>query len=201
MSLSAINTINQYKLSPVFAKTKQAEKTTSKTDENPISRKGETVNLVKATFLGGLVLAGKLLWELMYDGDFEFERIAKKAGEIVDKNKKEANQNKRALYKLGAFVALMAAGFTGFALLYTAFKAPKIVYQSKINTYTKSQEMDVYTKSNEAERELYNELAEKAKDATPEEKEALKEQYLKMKMAKNQVPDFVKQKKTKQNKA
>ena len=38
-------------------------------------------------------------------------------------------------------------------------------------------------------------VAEKAENSTPEEKEALKEQYLKMKMAKNQVPDFVKQKK------
>ena len=197
MFISAVNINNHYQYCPKFKAKKSEENHIKQTDENPISRKGEMVNLVKATFLGGLALAGRCFWEIIINGDFEFERVAKKAGELVDKNKKEASENKRALYKLGAFVALMAAGFTGFALLYTAFKAPKIVYESKVNTYTKSQEMDVYTKSNNAERELYTQLAEKAKDSSPEEKEALKEQYLKMQMAKNQVPDFVQQKRNK----
>lgn len=51
--------------------------------------------------------------------------------------------------------------------------------------------MDVYTKSNEAEKELYTQLDEKAQSSSPEEKEQLKEQYLKLKNAKNQTPDFV----------
>ena len=55
--------------------------------------------------------------------------------------------------------------------------------------------MDVYTKANEAERELYTQLADKANGATAEEKANLKEQYAKMVVAKNQVPDFVKLKK------
>ena len=196
MSIIAINTINHYQYSPTFTQKKsKSTKKVEQADENPISRKGEIANLVKATFIGGLALAGKLFWELTWNGDFEFERIAKKAGELVDKNKKDASANKKMLYKLGAFVSLMAAAFAGFALLYTAYKAPKIAYESKVNTFTKSKEMDVYKKSNDAERELYAELAEKAKNASPEEKDALKEQYLKMRMAKNQVPDFVKQKK------
>lgn len=193
MSVSAINTINNYQYNPSFTQ-KKIEQPSQKNDENPISRKGEAANLVKATFLGGLALAGKLVWELVVDGDFEFENVAKKAGELVDKNKKDASKNKKFLYKLGAFVSLMAAGFTGFALLYTAYKAPKIAYESKVNTFTKSKEMDTYTKSNEAERELYTQLADKAKTSTKEEKEDLKEQYVKMTMAKNQVPSFVKQK-------
>ena len=199
MDISPINTINNYRYSPKFAQKKSNNKKIfEQADTNPISRKGEIANLVKATFLGGLVLAGKLFWELTWDGDFLFDNIAKTANEIVDKNKKEAAENKKFLYTLGAFVSLLAAAFAGFALLYTAYKAPKIAYESKINTYTKSQEMDVYTKSNNAEKELYAQIAEKAKDSTPEEKEALKEQYLKMQMAKNQVPDFVKQKNRKQ---
>ncbi len=198
MGVCAINTINNHQYNPNFAQKKSQDKKVEQADANPISRKGEIANLVKATFVGGLILAGKLFWELTWDGDFVFDDIAKKAGELVDKNKKEAAENKKFLYKLGAFVSLMAAAFAGFALLYTAYKAPKIAYQSKVNTFTKSQEMDVYTKSNDAERELYTQLAEKAKDASPEEKEALKEQYLKMRMAKNQVPDFVKQKKSHQ---
>ena len=188
MSSLTINTINNYQYSPKFRAKKTEDSKVNPADTNPISRKGEAANLVKATFLGGLALAARCFWELAWDGDFEFERIAKKAGELVDKNKK-------MLFKFGAFVSLMAAAFTGFALLYTAFKAPKIAYESKVNAFTKSQEMDVYTKSNDAERELYTQLAEKAKDSTPEEKEALKEQYLKMMNAKNQVPDFVKLKK------
>ena len=51
--------------------------------------------------------------------------------------------------------------------------------------------MDVYTKANNAEKEIYMQLDEKAKSSNPEEKEELKEQYLKRKNAKNQVPDFV----------
>ena len=193
MSSLAINTINNYQYSPMFRAKKSEEKQIKQADENPISRKGEAATLVKATFLGGLALAGRCLWELIIDGDFLIDDVAKKAKEIVDKNKKDASKNKKILYTFGAFAALMAAAFTGFALLYTAYKAPKIAYDSKVNTFTKSQEMDVYTKSNDAERELYTQLAEKAKDSTPEEKEALKEQYLKMMNAKNQVPDFVKQ--------
>ena len=195
MSSLAINTINNYQYSPMFRAKKTEEKQIKQADENPISRKGEAATLVKATFLGGLALAGRCLWELVIDGDFLIDDVAKKAKEIIDKNKKDASKNKKILYTFGAFAALMAATFTGFALLYTAYKAPKIAYDSKVNTFTKSQEMDVYTKSNDAERELYTQLAEKAKDSTPEEKEALKEQYLKMMNAKNQVPDFVKQKK------
>ena len=195
MTSLAINTINNYQYSPMFRAKKSEEKQVKQADENPISRKGEAANLVKATFIGGLALAGRCLWELVINGDFLIDDVAKKAKEIVDKNKKDASKNKKILYTIGAFASLMAATFTGFALLYTAYKAPKIAYESKVNAYTKSQEMDVYTKSNKAEKELYTQLAEKAKDSTPEEKEALKEQYLQMMNAKNQVPDFVKQKK------
>ena len=95
MSISAINTINNYQYNPSFAK-KKIEQPSQKNDENPISRKGEAANLVKATFLGGLALAGKLVWELVVDGDFEFENVAKKAGELVDKNKKDASKNDKS---------------------------------------------------------------------------------------------------------
>ena len=51
--------------------------------------------------------------------------------------------------------------------------------------------MDVYVKANDAEKELYTQLSDKAKNSTPEEKGTLKDQYMKLSMAKNQVPDFV----------
>ena len=76
--------------------------------------------------------------------------------------KKEV-KNKKILQTVGAFAGLVAAFFAGFALLYTAFNAPKIAYESKVNAFKKSQEMDVYIKSNEVEKELYTQLDEKAK--------------------------------------
>ena len=171
-------------------------------DDNPISRKGEAMKLVTATFLGGLALAGKLFLELVENGDFVADIFAEKANKAanagleIDKDKllKEAKsevKNKKVLHSIGAFAALVATFFAGFALLYTAFHAPKIAYESKVNTFKKSKEMDVYIKSNEAEKELYTQLDEKAKKSDSQEKAQLKEQYLKLKNAKNEVPDFV----------
>ncbi|MBQ7764221.1 hypothetical protein IJ384_02505 [bacterium] len=184
---------------------KQAKKVSS--DENPISRKGEAMKLVTATFLGGLALAGKLIFELADDGDFLLDIFAEKAkkmtndgAEKIDKEslinevKNEAKKeikNKKVLNTIGAFAALVATFFAGFALLYTAFHAPKIAYESKVNTFKKSKEMDVYIKSNEAERELYTQLDKKAKQSNSNDKKQLQEQYLKLKNAKNEVPDFV----------
>ena len=190
---------------PISFKNKTPQKTVKQvsTNDNPISRKGETMKLITATFLGGLALAGKLILELADDGDFLLEIFSKKAKKmaedgvkkidntaLMDEAKKEI-KNKKVLNTIGAFAALVATFFAGFALLYTAFHAPKIAYESKVNTFKKSKEMDVYIKSNEAEKELYTQLDEKAKKSNKEEKTQLKEQYLKLKNAKNEVPDFV----------
>ena len=176
------------------------------TDDNPISRRGETMKLITATFVGGLALAGKLLFELVDNGDFLVDTFADLAQKISNKDTKKEEidkiikdakdktkevKDKKVLKGVGIFASLVAIFFCGFALLYTAFHAPKISYESKVNAYKKGQEMDVYIKANEAEKELYTQLDEKAQYSSPEEKEALKEQYLKMKNAKNQVPDFV----------
>lgn len=163
-----------------------------KQNSNPISRKGEVANLTKATFIGGLALGARLLWEVLIEGDFLIEDVAKAANKLVDKNKQNLAKDKRSLLKVGAFFALLAAFVSGVAILKTLYEAPKIAYDSKVNTFKKSKEIDVYTKANEAEKSLYEELDNKAQDGNQEEKEALKEQYLKLKNAKNQVPDFVK---------
>ncbi len=184
-------------------KSQPKSQTQKATDENPISRKGETMKLITATFVGGLAVAGRLLFELADSGDLLVEIFADKAKkassdphklfnekELLNEAKKEV-KNKKVINSVGAFAGLVAAFFAGFALLYTAFHAPKIAYESKVNTFKKSKEMDVYIKSNEAERELYSQLDEKAKASNTEEKTQLKEQYLKLKNAKNEVPDFV----------
>ena len=177
-----------------------------KEDANPISRKGEVMKLVATTFVGGLVLAGKLIFELAENGDFILDTFARKAKNntngnanknsdaLLEEAKQEVKKevkNKKILQTVGAFAGLVAAFFAGFALLYTAFNAPKIAYESKVNAFKKSQEMDVYIKSNEVEKELYTQLDEKAKQADSQDKVQLEEQYLKLKNAKNEVPDFV----------
>ena len=160
-------------------------------DKNPVSRKGETMNLIKATFLAGAALGGRLLWEI-FDGDFVFETAGNTAKSLVDKNKKNVSSNKRILLYIGATAAVLAAVVSGFALLYTMLNAPKIAYNSKVNTFQKSKEMDVYIKANEAEKSIYTQMNEKAKSADSKEKDKLKGQYQQMRIAKNQVPDFIK---------
>jgi len=191
---------------PAFKKKKTADNPPAKLgDDNPISRKGEVMNLIKTTFIGGLGLGGYLLLELVEDGEFVLDSMFDYSKKLASDNKKEVERikqeirnkqkvakNNKILKTIGIFAALIAVGISGFALLYTAFHAPKIAYESKVNAFQKGKEMDVYIKANDAERELYEQLDEKAKNATPEEKEKLKEQYLKMRNAKNQVPDYVK---------
>ena len=169
----------------------QKENNQPEYDKNPVSRKGETMNLIKATFLAGAALGGRLLWEI-FDGDFVFETAGNTAKNLVDKNKKNVSSNKRMLLYIGATAAVLAAVVSGFALLYTMLNAPKIAYNSKVNTFKKSKEMDVYIKANEAEKSIYTQMNEKAKSADQDDKDKLKEQYQQMRIAKNQVPDFIK---------
>ena len=160
-------------------------------DKNPISRTGETMNLLKATFLGGMALGVRLLFEL-FDGEFVFETAGKKAKKIVEKSHAEKSASKQLLIWGGGTLGLILAGISGFALLYTALNAPKIAYNSKVNTFKKSNEMDVYIQANKAEKAIYDEMNKKAMTADEDEKQNLKENYEKMQLAKNRVPDFVK---------
>lgn len=51
---------------PIYFKQTNSNKSSvqTKKDENPISRKGEAMKLVAATFVGGLALAGRLILSL-----------------------------------------------------------------------------------------------------------------------------------------
>ena len=163
----------------------------SKQDQNPISKTGEKAKLTKAAFVAGLGLGAKLLFEFM-DDDFIVDTLGNKAGKIVDKQHKNVKGNKKFLLKLGAWAGLIMAFIGGFALLYTLFKAPDINYKGNVNAFKKGKDMDVYIKGNSAEKEIYTQMNEKAKNASPEEKAKLKEQYMLMQKAKNRVPDFAK---------
>lgn len=167
------------------------QKQTPKNDNNPISKTGEKAKLTKAAFVAGLGLGAKLLFEVL-DGDFVVDTLGEKAEKIVDKQHKNATRNKKVLLALGAWAGLVMAFIGGFAMLYTIFKAPNINYNGNVNALKKRKDMDVYIKGNKIEKELYTQMNEKAKNANKEEKAKLKEQYMQIKAAKNQVPDFIK---------
>ena len=163
----------------------KAEKSSNK---NPISKTGETANLAKATFVAGMGLGAKLLFELL-DDEFLIEHASDIAGKMVDKNKSDLSLLKRSLCKAGGTIGLLVAAVAIFASIYTLIKSPNIAYESKINTFKKGQEMDVFIKQKQAQKGIYEQLNQEAKNS--KDKEKLKEQYMKMEMSKTKKPDFL----------
>lgn len=172
-----------------FCANKKAQNEADSDSQNPISKWGERENLLKGTAFAGLAVGGRTLLYLWEEG-FEIEKIIDFAIKIVDKNKK--NSKYKPLLYIGATVALTGAFVGGIAGLYTLYKTPEIMYNGKVNAFTKSKDMDVYIKSNDVEKELYNQMNDKAKNATPDEKKILAQQYMKLRAAKNQIPDSIK---------
>ena len=162
----------------------------AKKDENPISKAGEKAKLTQATFLAGAGYGLYLLFELMEDGTV-IDKLKEKTEKITSKQK-GLTQNQRMLKNVGVFAGLTMMFVGGVAAVYTLFKAPEINYQGNVNAFQKKKDMDVYIKGNTVEKELYSQMNEKAKSADAHEKEKLREQYMQMQAAKNQVPDFVK---------
>lgn len=184
MKIASINNAKQ--LVQFCAKKRKPE------NENPISVLGERENLLKATVVAGFVAGSKALLYLIENGDFVFEHFFDFAKKLVDKTKRDASESKKLLLHLGTFGLLLAGFIAAIAALYTLYKTPNIMYQGKVNAFKKGKDMEVYIKSNKVERELYDQMNDKAKDATPEEKAVLAQQYLKLKAAKNQTPDYIK---------
>jgi hypothetical protein len=160
-------------------------------DTNPISKLGENQNLLLATVIAGLGLGARALFYLAEDTTV-LERAFEISTKLVDKNKKNVKGKNKMLMHLGGWALVMGLFIAGFAALYTLFKTPEIRYKGKVNSFVKGKDMDVYIKSNKVETELYNQMNEKAEKATEEEKKVLSQQYLKLKAAKNQVPDSIK---------
>lgn len=177
---------------------KETKPKTIKQDDalnNPISLKGERMKLLTATFAAGLGLGVKLLAELM-DGNFLGDILFKKGKKIADK----AEKNKRMWVGIGTVAGLLGMFIGGVAIIYTLYKTPKITYDGKVNAFKKGKEMDTYIKSNKIEKDIYTQMDEKAKTSDEQEKQKLKEHFLKMQMAQNKVPDFVQSSLTKRNK-
>ncbi len=163
-------------------------------DKNPIKKTGERSNALLATAVAGLYFGLRLLAAVADDGDGA-QFIGEMAGKVSQKIQKRAMKPGEKLtiaQKIGGPIAVIAGFVALIALGYTVYNAPKAMYNAKINTFKKGKDMDVYIRENAVETELYNQMNDKAKNATPAEKEKLKQQYTKLKAAKNVVPDFVK---------
>ena len=167
--------------------------------QNPISKNGERAVALRATAIAGLGVGARALWYLFEDG-FVFEDLWNVGKKVVDKNVQNGvngsvdkylkkGGNKQLKY-FGAFLAVVGGFIAAVAAGYTIYKSPNIEYKAKLNSFVKGKDMDVYIKGNKVETELYNQMNEKAKNATEEEKVKLREQYLKLRAAKNQLPDW-----------
>lgn len=167
-----------------------AKKASKADDKNPISIRGEDANLLKATVVAGLGVGGRALWWLCEEG-FMFDITEGVGRKIVDKNAKLTGKPASGGKYLAAWAAVTIGFVAAVAAVYTLYKTPEIIYQGKINAFKKGKDMDVYTKGNKVERELYEQMNDKAANASFEEKKKLAEQYLKLRAAKNQLPDFI----------
>ena len=176
---------------------KKAVNSSDKKDKNPVSKAGEKATLTTATFVAGLGLGVRLLFEL-FDGDFVVDTIGDAAEKITKKQHKNASPKMKMIKGAGIAAGLVMMFIGGVAILYTLFKAPSINYNGNVNAFKHKKDMDVYIKGNNAEKELYTQMNEKAKTATEEEKEKLRQQYMQMQMAKNRIPEFLNEQKIRQ---
>ncbi len=172
-------------------KTNSNNAKSEKSMKNPISKSGERLKLASAVFIAGLGFGVKMLAEV-FDSDFVVEHLEKKGRKIANKNYKNASKNKREAMAVLSSLGIIGIFIGACAFLYTLFKTPKIMYEGKVNAFTKTKDMDVYIKGNSIEKELLTQMNEKAKISNDEEKQKLKTQYMQMQIAKNQLPDFIK---------
>lgn len=165
-------------------------------DKNPIKKSGERANALIATLALGVIGGLKLLFMIFDDGEGEGFKVLgelsnKVAKKILKKNSKPG-EKLTMMNKIFAPIAVIAGFVALFAVGYTLYNLPKTLYKADVKTFKKKKEMDVYIKGNAVEQELYNQMNEKAKTATQQDKAKLNAQYAKLKAAKNVVPDFVK---------
>ena len=127
------------RISPVQAYTQFKAAPQKSEDVNPISKGGEKALLIKGTFLAGLGLGARLLFELMDDG-FVIDKLGQKADKI---NKRNSNLSptKQIISGIGIWGGLILMAIAGFATLYTLFNAPKINYKGNVNAFKKEKEM------------------------------------------------------------
>lgn len=200
MNISAVRNINNVKYNNVnftnnTSSVKNAENKNNGIEhdkENPINKSLEQLDVVKASLFAGLGFGARALYYL-FDDTSILETTFDAGQKLANKNYKNVKSaNKRFALGLASSAAIIVGVVGLFAGLYAAFNAPKSMYQGKVNAHKKAEEMDVYLTSNRIEKDLYNEVGTKAKEATTQEElEKAQSQYMMLKMAKNEVPSFI----------
>ncbi len=171
---------------------KPSENSVEHDPENPIKKGMEQLDVLKASIVAGLGFGAKALWYIFEDTDL-IDTAFEAGSKLSEKNHKNVQGSGKKLAWAVATTGAILVGIVGLlASIYTIYNAPKSMYQGKVNAHKKSEEMDVYLQSNRIEQDLYNQVGEQAKNATTvEEQQKAKEQYAKLKAAKNQAPSFV----------
>ncbi len=159
-------------------------------DKNPISKNGERSKTIYGAALAGLGFGVRVLAGLMDSGDgpeFVFEKASKIQKKYVGKTSK--------VKEIGGIIGIIGAFVATCAVAHAICNMPKSMYKADVNTFKKKKDMDVYIKGNAVEKELYNQMNDKATQATTkDEKDKLNAQYMKLRMSKNSTPEFMNKK-------
>lgn len=152
--------------------------------KNPIKSGFEYIDATKATLAAAVVVTGRVLLEFS-DGDA--------IGEIIDavyKAKKSPNNTMKEIFK-NKRIKVLSLIPLAIAGVYFVTHLPKNIYKKKIETFQKKKEIDVYTRTNSAEKALYERVHTESLTANDSQKNDLAKTYLKLRTAKQKLPDFV----------
>lgn len=144
---------------------KARPKNDKKQYSNPIKSGFEYLDTTKATLAAGLYAAAEAFYWL---ADIN---LTKKTGKSVTKS------NYGPLKRLG-LVSL------GIGVLYFALNLPKNLYNKKIEVFQKKKEMDIYSRTSEAEKTLFQRLATESRTADVVKKRELAGNFMQLRMAK-----------------
>jgi len=158
--------------------------------ENPIKNSMEQLGVFRASLIAGLGFGARALYYIFDDTDL-LDTTIKAGKKLAKKNHKNAAGTKLAALSIASSAAIIIGVVGLLAALYAIYNAPKSMYQGKINAHKKSEQMDLYLGQHKIEKDLYEQVSDRAKAAqTKEELDKVKSQYAMLRMAKNEAPVF-----------
>lgn len=149
--------------------------------KNPINSKFEYLSTILSTVGAGIAFA---FYALIDTSDGFLDNV----GNLAKKSEKKLLPNAHPTLR---FVAVLLGSVSIISAVYCAIKLPKNLYNTKVETYKKQKEMDVYVRTNSTEKKLTEQIDNEAQNADSIKKQDLTTDYLKLKSAKNNVPYFI----------
>ncbi|OGI00246.1 MAG: hypothetical protein A2Y25_05240 [Candidatus Melainabacteria bacterium GWF2_37_15] len=173
MSVSLTNIPARYNSSSLSFgnQSKKAEKKEKKKYNNPIIPGFEYLDATKATMIAAAGFVGRVaLWSC---DDIDYNTIKAIGKKIPGK------------YPVLNFLAVASMAIGG---LYFLTHLPKNLYEKKKEVFVKKNEWNVYSRTNAAEKNIYERMHQESQNADNEHKSELAKDWLKMQTARNQVP-------------